>query len=58
MHFFEQTSMSPMADPTLVKNVRTQGMTTDKACAFHHVKAQIHAPTKVIGDANDEYKEL
>ena len=53
-----QTLTSPMADPTPVKNVKRQGMTTDKARAFHNVKARIHAVTEVIGDANDEYKVL
>ena len=37
--FFRQMLMSPMANPTPVKNVKRQGMTTNKACAFHHVKA-------------------
>ena len=50
--------MSPMDDPTLVKNLTRQGMTTDEACAFHNVKAQIHALAEVIGDSNNEETEL
>ena len=47
-----------MADPTPVKNVKRQGMTTDEARAFHQVKAQIHAVTEIIGDARNDYKRL
>ena len=50
--------MSLMANPTLVKNVKTQGMTTDKACAFHQVKVWIQVLIEVINDASDEYTKL
>ena len=55
---FGQTSSSPMADPTPVKNVTRQGMTTDEARAFHQVKARIHAVTEVINDATKEFAKL
>ena len=50
--------MCPMVDPTPVKNMKTQGMTTDKTRSFHHAKAQSCALNKVIGDANNENTEL
>ena len=48
MQFFKQTLMSPMADPTPVKNAKTQEM----------MKAQIHTLTEAISDASNEYTEL
>ena len=57
-NYVGQTLTSPMVDPTPVKNMKRQGVTTDEACTFHNVKAWVHTVTKVIGDANDEYKVL
>ena len=53
--FVEGVQTCLIANPALIKNVKTQWMTTVKALCYYKVGTHLHAQNTVLNDVHDEY---